>query len=345
MSQTNNDFAPLIPIHTQKDLSKSCISGLVTASGNRFYDNSTLDTFRVCPRRFYYRHIRHWETDSVRPALIFGTCWHTAMDFIWQNPNASADDAFKAFMAEWNKSDLVESESFDLFPRSPQRAHDMLTKYVARYQSWLQNNIELVAVEKAFIVPLNEADQNLFYVGKWDKLYKEGRFYHICDHKTSSSFASSWLNSWSPNGQIDGYLYAGHMTYGDDFKSVMIDGALVQKTNIDFLRVPIERQTGMLDQWKWEVLDLIEQIWYYEKELLELRNCLRTENFLKTYPKCTTSCTSYYGSCPYLNLCKFVANPEDIEESPDGYVVSNWKPFNITETPEGLFQVHHTPGD
>lgn len=338
----NHDFKPG-DVETFKDLSGDHLSGLTTPSGNRFYDNSTLDSFRVCPRRFYYRHIRHWETDNVKTALIFGTCWHTAMDFIWKNPGCNDSQAFEAFMTEWNKSELAEAESFDLFPRSPGRAMEMLRAYLDRYQSWLQS-IEVVAIEKAFIVPLSFEQQNLFYVGKWDKLYKEGDFYTITDHKTSSSFASTWLNGWSPNGQIDGYLYAGHMEYGDFFRNVVIDGALVQKTKVDFIKIPVERQAQMLDQWKWEVIDLIDQIWFYENELLRLRN-EKPENFLRTYPKCTTSCTSYYGSCPYLNLCKFVPNPELVETVPDGYVISNWKPFNIAEDVDGKFIVHHTHGE
>ena len=316
------------------DNSKDCLSGLSTLSGNRFYDNSTLDSFRVCPRRFYYRHIRHWETDGIRAPLIFGTCWHASMDFIWSNPTCTHQQAFEVFMQEWNQSELADAEHFDLFPRTPAKAEAMIRQYIDRYQSWLQNNIKLIAVEKPFIVPLSEKDQNLFYVGKWDKLYQEGRFYHICDHKTSSSFASTWLNGWSPNGQVDGYLYAGHMEYGEDFKSVMIDGALVQKTKEDFIRVPVERQVDMLETWKWEVIDLIEQIWFYESQLLDLRK-QKPERFLRAYPKCTTSCTSYYGSCPYMNLCKFVPNPEVIEDCPDGYVITNWKPFEVGETPDG----------
>lgn len=315
--------------------SAQTLSGLVTHSGNRFFDNSTLDSFRVCPRRFYYSKIRKWRPDSTSTPLIFGTCWHAAMDFLWANPKATSQQAFEVFMSKWNKSELKDAEHFDLFPRSPGRAKEMLDEYVKRYGSWLQS-IELVAVEKPFVVPLDTNHKQLFYVGKWDKLYKEGSYYTIVDHKTSSSFANTWLNSWSPNGQVDGYLYAGHMQYGDMFRNVIIDGALVQKTKVDFLKVPVERQIYMLDQWKWEVIDLIEQIFFYENDLLQIRSeGSKSDSFLKTFPKCTTSCTSYYGMCPFNNLCKFVPNPESITDIPDGFVHDSWKPFDITETADG----------
>jgi hypothetical protein len=318
-------------------------SGITTHSGNRFFDNSTLDSMRVCPRRFYFSKIRKWKQDRDSIALLFGSAWHATMDYLWQHPSSTPEQAIVPFQKMWDSSEFADSLDFDSFPRTPMRAFEMLTRYIERYQNWLINDIELVAVEKSFIVPLSEHLQKLFYIGNWDKVYKERNFYHIADHKTSSSFASSWLNSWSPNGQVDGYLYGGHMYYGDQFKSVMIDGALVQKTSIDFRRVPIERQTDMLEQWKWEVIDLIEQIIYYENRLLELRQSgqAHKETTLRTFPKCTTSCTSYYGSCPYLDLCKYVPNPESYtgDDIPNGYVIDTWQAFHIEETPSGEFVI------
>lgn len=325
-----------------KETKEKALSGISTFSGNRFFDNSTLDSMRVCPRRFYYSKIRKWKQDRDSIALLFGSAWHAAMDYVWAHPLDSVAKSFEPFQDLWNTSEFADSESFDSFPRTPMRALEMLTKYKERYSGWLSDNISVEAIEASFIVPLSETQQNLFYIGKWDKVYKEGSFYHIVDHKTTSSFSSSWLNSWSPNGQVDGYLYAGHMTYGDLFKSVMIDGALVQKTSIDFKRIPVERQTDMLDQWKWEVLDLIEQIIYYEDRLKEIRAEKKTDTFLRAFPKCTTSCTSYYGSCPYLDLCKYVPNPEiyphtDEQEIPNGYTKDTWQAFSIEESASGEF--------
>lgn len=323
------------------DSTDVALSGLVTISKNRFFDNSTLDSMRVCPRRFYYSKVRKWKPDSDSIALLFGSAWHASMDFLWANPEAKIKEAFEPFQKMWSSSEFANTLEFDTFPRSPSRALEMLSKYIERYAQWLQNNVEVLDIEKPFIVPLSESNQKLFYIGKWDKLYREGKHIYILDHKTSSSFASSWLNSWSPNGQVDGYLYAGHMQYGDLFKSVIIDGALVQKTSVDFKRVPIERQIDMLDNWKFDVLDLIDQIQYYEDRLIEIRSSKSIEPFLRTFPKCTTSCTSYYGTCPFIDLCKYVPNPEIYgkDDIPNGFAKDTWKPFSIEETPSGEFSI------
>lgn len=332
MSMSNVDFNPA-SAKIITDLSKDYLSGMSTQSGNRFYDNSSLDVARVCMRKFYYSKIRKWKPTGIRIPLSYGSCWHETMDFVWPNPTCSADQAFEVFMNAWNASDLKDTDDFDMFPRSRQRSKEMLQEYLNRYSNWLER-IELMAVEKPFIVPVSVNHQNLFYVGKWDKLYREFKKVSVADHKTSSSFANTWLNGWSPNGQVDGYLYAGHMEYGDEFQNVIIDGALLQKTKIDFIKVPIERQIYMLEQWKWEVLDLIEQIWFYESALLDIRSS-KQDQALRTFPKCTTQCTTYYGLCPFINLCKFVPNPELIEDCPDGFEHDGWKPFEVGETPEG----------
>jgi hypothetical protein len=66
-------------------------------------------------------------------------------------------------------------------------------------------------------------------------------------------------------------------------------------------------------------------------------------NFLPTFPKCTTSCTNYFGKCPFLDLCKFQGNPEE-HQVQDGFQISQWKPFEISERPDGTFQVGILPG-
>lgn len=312
-------------------------SGITTISGSRFFDNSTLDVMRVCPRRFYYSKVRKWKPDKESIALLFGSAWHASMDYLWQHPSADANEAFGPFQKLWDSSEFADSLDFDSFPRTPARAYDMLSKYIDRYRNWLQD-IQLLEVEKSFIVPLSEELQKLFYVGNWDKVFIDRGHIYIADHKTTGSFANSWLNSWSPNGQIDGYLYSGHLYYGDEFRGVLIDGALVQKTSIDFRRIPVERQTGMLEQWRWEVIDLIEQIIYYENLLNQIRSSGEAQDTLRTFPKCTTSCTSYYGQCPYLDLCKYT-NPEQYkgDEIPNGFIKDTWQPFHIDESLTGEF--------
>ena len=334
----DSDLNPAYAITTVDANKVLKLSGMSTPSGKRFFDNSMLDVMRVCPRKFYYRHIRHWETSGIRIPLIFGSAWHAAMDFTWNgvqglNDYQLLEGASCEFIKTWKQMGMVDSLDFDTFPRTPARAVSMLEEYIRTYRSQLER-IQLMETETAFVVPLSLDNANIFYIGKWDKVFRDRLGITICDHKTASSMQSSWINSFSPNGQMDGYLHAGHMTYGDEMHGVLIDGALVSKTKIDFQRIPLQRQTSQLNAWVWEVTDLIDMIELNEERLLEYRASGDRLDYLPAFPKCTTSCTQYFGTCPYHDLCQFWENPEH-KEIPDNMQSATWVPFNITENLDG----------
>ena len=340
------DLNPAIAITTIDATKASKLSGMSTPSGKRFFDNSMLDVFRVCPRKFYYRHIRNWEPSGLRIPLIFGTGFHAAMDTIWADIHGNNDfqlleAGMASFLKAWNAGGMGTQLDFDTFPRTPARMIDMLTEYIKRYRSQIES-VQVLEIETAFVVPLSLENTEIFYIGKWDKVYKDRLGINILDHKTSSSFATTWMNSFSPNGQMDGYLHAGHMTYGEEMHGVMIDGALVSKTKIDFMRLPLQRQVSQLNAWLWEVTDLIDQIELNEERLMELRDLDKPLDYMAAFPKCTTSCTQYYGLCPYHDFCRFFDNP-DTHEIPDTMVVSTWTPFDISENLDGTLKIEMHP--
>lgn len=342
----DSDLSPSKRITVIDAATELKLSGMSTPSGKRFFDNSMLDVFRVCPRKFYFRHIRNWETAGIRVPLIFGTAIHAAMDQLWPGVHGNNDFqllelSMTAFQKAWIAGGMGDSMDFDTFPRTPARAIDILIGYIKQYRSMIES-VQLVAVETAFVVPLSLENSDIFYIGKWDKVYKDRLGYNILDHKTASSIANTWLNSFSPNGQMDGYLHAGHMTYGDEMHGVMIDGLLNSKSKIDFIRLPLQRQIGQLNAWLWEVTDLIDQIELNEERLLDIRSSDKRLDYLAAFPKCTTSCTQYYGICPYHDICQFVDNPEG-REIPDSMAISTWTPFSITENLDQTLKIEMHP--
>jgi len=338
----DKDFSPEL----NKVVRLEPLSGMILPSGIRFFDNSSLDTYRVCPRKFYYRHIRNFEPTSIRIALVFGSSWHSAMDFIWANAFSFSEASLieggvHSFNERWAQEGISDDLGFDYYPRTPARAAQMLSLYVPQYHDLLRR-YNILAIERPFIVPLTNMT-DIYYVGKLDKVFEYMNYIYIVDHKTSSSFAGNWMQQFSPNGQIDGYLHAGHSSYGERFKEVIIDGALVQKTSMDFKRIPVARQINQLSSWMWEVQELIDQVEVNEERLLEYRAGGESVGFLPAFPKCTSSCTTYYGLCPYIDLCKFWDDPET-KKCPDGFIEDKWEPFHIEEK-DGDFQVQITNGD
>lgn len=318
-----------------------------------YFDNSMLDSFRACPRRFLYRHILNWAPDTISHDLVFGLCWHTAMDIVWAKASdKSIDDsqlatlAMTAFIETWfshypaekeNTETIFASSEDERFPKTPGRARDMLFHYIRRKRATLAT-YEIIGIETPFIVPLPEF-QRTFYVGRKDKTYRvEGKGIVDGDHKTCKTDGDTWKNTFFPNSQMDGYMYSGYIQFGDEYWGIEIDGALCQKGSaksaredyppgIGFTIVPIQRKLGFVESWLWDTTFLIKQIEAH-KEMLAL--CKPEDEYLKAFEKHTTAC-GYFRGCEFRQLCKFYENPLMLEEVPRGYKVEKWTPFDILD--------------
>lgn len=334
-----------------------------TGDNNRFFDNTTLNDWRECERKGYFRHERNWKREGISPALAYGLSWHSAMDIIWSQAKilepikllAAASEAFVETWVEEGMPDprtgaLDQQQITDLYPRTPGRANDMMVYYMQKYLKYIQE-YEILGIEQPFVVPLSETELNLFYIGRLDKIFRakvNGEVgVSILDHKTTKTEGPSWVNSFSPSAQMDGYAYVGKMIYGDEFKACFIDGALVQKgtpasqkkqtdpdfpAGISFPRFPIQHVPSMLTQWHWEILYFIKSVIDFNADLHS--DCKPADDVMRAYPRRTTSCNHYSG-CTYKEICSVLTNPMRQIEPPPGFVVEKWQPFDILDITKG----------
>ncbi len=316
------------------------------------YDNSRLSNFKRCPRYYYYRDVRHWTPDVKSAALVFGGAWHSAMDTLWrlcsddpQNLGAASeyqdivDDSMAAFEAHWIDEGMTPSFEMDpeeikrLGARTPMTAREMLYEYIeARAFIFTADTFELLDIERPFAVALDANNPDLLYVGRLDKVFRLNGKIYVGEHKTTTAyrkdggFMNSFLESFSPNSQVDGYLHALHMLYGADAKAIWIDAALVHRTVHDaFKIIPIERQVAHIDSWLADTHYWIDRV---QEENDQNRSAGTA--FMGIYPKNTGSCTMYAG-CTYQSLCKAYANPEKQTECPGGFKVEAWSPVKVLE--------------
>lgn len=322
---------------------------------DRYYDNTRISEFRTCHRKFFYRHVMDWTSVGLSTPLLFGSAWHAAMDRVWElggdRENARnlgtedwARQGHEAFMAEWVKGggpemvDIDEDWAYKLGFRNPMVALEMLYAYVdERRPLFKRDSFELISIEQPFAVPLDPEDESLFYVGRFDKIFRIKEGIIIGEHKTTSlyskaaTFRAMFIDSFSPNSQVDGYLHAARVLYGDEVKSCWIDAALVHKTVHDgFKFIPVERQFKQLDAWLWETrswIDEIEANWNILRETSPEGDFDLTEAaYMPAFAKNTSSCQDFARNCPYIDLCKMWPNPY-AKELPGGYEKEHWSPF------------------
>lgn len=319
----------------------------------RLYDNTRISALRSCPRYFYFRHVRDFTGEGTAPALAFGAAWHKAMDVVWPayqlmlrgDSNITSEEmvialAQEAFKSEWVSQGMPGMEDMDndtvarLSPRHPMVALEMLYEYLdARRSLFTDQTFKLLAVEQPFAVPLDPSDPTLFYVGRLDKVYEVGGEICIGEHKTTTlykkngPFMASFIEGFSPNSQIDGYLYATHMLYGDRVRRCMVDAALVHKEVHDGFRfIPVERRHSQLEAWLWETRHWIDVI---EANKEAVHNAEAEAPYLAAFPKNTSACTNF-GTCTYIDLCKMWSNPHG-KPTPAGFTEKKWSPFDELE--------------
>lgn len=312
----------------------------------RAYDNTRISAYKDCPRMYYFRHVLHWTREGTEWPLVFGSSWHAAMDSVWQQLLAPgktgpiqhelvARGAYKKFVETWIEEGAPPPEQIDyemqqeIAPRTPVHALEMLMGYV-HAKAKLLDDMELIAVEEPFAVPIDPLEKT-FYVGKIDKkvrLKSSGRVRGI-EHKTTTAyrkggpFRSAYVDSFSPNSQVDGYLFALHMTYPDNVDGVWVDASLVHKTEEGFMFIPISKQMKMLDAWLWETKDWIKRI---EADKEELHYTQESDPYMKAFPRNTNSCWNFNRQCPYFNMCKAWPNPKG-RSMPDDMIESKWDPL------------------
>jgi len=311
----------------------------------RFYDNTRVSTFRSCPRKYYYRHVRHWTAPEVEIPLIAGTAWHKGMDEIWQGHGADkASQAWAESMetAGVNLNDpafgLEEIRNFGTFKAMFQNYEDQRAQFLSE--------IELIACERPFAVPLGPT-ATTYYIGRLDKVFHWKNRIYVAEHKTTSwykkdgGFRPIWINSFSPNSQIDGYLFGGHMMWPDEFKQVLVDAALVHKTVHDCFRfIPIDRKLDALNLWLYETVQWTNQIEintdFLEKHEGTFPNSFsKSRNFMACFPRNTDACTAFNRECLYREPCIAWPDPS-IMGLPRGFIEEKWEPFSEDELKEVL---------
>lgn len=323
-------------------------------------DNSTLTSYRECPRKSYFRYVKHWRPAGYEPIyLSFGSAWHSGLDALYsafyearsstgsttatwnrvrqsdEFANVLVEIAMRDFGQTWTEAgwqlEPTPEESIDYKARTPAKAREMYFYYYKELREHM-NRWHLVATERPFCVPLDLEDHKIFYSGRIDKVIEDelGQLW-LLEHKTSTLYSKTagfrydFVQSFSPNSQIEGYMYATlflqHMEElpnDKEFAGVYIDAALVHKTQFHFKRIPIYYSDLLVAEW-------LSDVRYWHKAF----TLSKEEN---AFPRSPHSCHSKYGQCAYINICRSKPSIEEIpDEPPEGFIEDEWKPYSVEE--------------
>lgn len=145
---------------------------------------SRVDTYKKCPRKYYYRYIKRLPTKDW-PHFNLGTFVHGSLENfhngLLKNASQRRSDLMKkscdSFYKEMcDNGKVLQSEQ-------AQEAKEMLANYLAKLVN--DPNYEVISLEEKFQFSLNN---KLDFMGFVDRLDKDSDgLYHIKDYKTNKS--------------------------------------------------------------------------------------------------------------------------------------------------------------
>ena len=112
---------------------------------------------------------------------------------------------------------------------------------------------------------------------------------YILDHKTTSQMGASFFDGFSRSFQMMNYVYACRELLGE-CGGFVVNGLLVAKTKTDFARNPYPKSNKQIQAHALNYLQVVA----------DLEKCILRKEFYENGASC-----SYYGKCPYRDLCEY----------------------------------------
>ena len=187
--------------------------------------NSSLTTFRRCPREYYYASVLRRRPKVKADALRFGSLFHVGLNAWWGAHDDPSLRLTAAIVAMRSSVDVVDP--FDLA-----KAEALMTGYTAR---WGDEPYETIAVEQQFRLPIEGTDAE--QCGAIDAIVRTSgtgsafASIHNVEHKTTSQDISPGSNYWRHVQSLDSQV----STYDAAAKALGYD---VRDTIYDVIRKP-----------------------------------------------------------------------------------------------------------
>lgn len=302
-------------------------------------DNTALEAYMTCPRKFYYGMVLHRRgRGGQSPALAYGTVWHSILEAHYKT-GGDVKAVTDAAVANWQPHDNPEDH------RTLQRAISEYGQFLAKYGDH-DTETRLCGTTVGYPdVPLVENATEVWwegalhpYTGKIDRIFEHQGLYFVEDHKTTSALGPTYFRQFDPSNQMMGYAWLAQRLSGLPIAGVRINAHAVLKGSSKFERQTIMFSDERLEEWSrnlnvWvgrmadsydalqppPVEHLVGMMPHDPPDLDTLA--------LSAFPHNFQACAGKYGQCVYTDVCTYPARMRgrileaEFEEHP-------WNPLN-----------------
>lgn len=255
-------------------------------------NSSSADLIHTCRRKALYALKMGMRPNVESAALLFGSALHKALEVFYKSAPGDrslleVQDAFEDYASATKLAELGEEDK-----RSIKNGRKIISAYYKTYENdpWVvvKDKDGKPVVERSFELKADTKD-GLYIHGQIDCLLKnvETGEIVVCDHKTSSSLGTDFMNRIKPNLQFSAYAWAANKM-GFKVSRVMVNGIQVAKTKTDLIRVFTERTREDFDE--------------MEDTFFEARRLYHYSDTYNVWPLNSLAC-SHWGGCPYREVC------------------------------------------
>jgi len=261
------------------------------------WDSTSLNDFKICPRKYYYTMIEGWQGRDENIHLRFGIEYHKALqDYdMAKARGVGHDTAVRMAVSDL----LIRTHDWD--PDRDTKAgkyknRDSLLMAVCWYlenfrtdpaQTYIMADRK-PAVELSFKFELDWGPPYLL-CGHLDRVVLYNDHLFVMDRKTTTTTLSPYyFKQFQPNNQMTLYAIGSQIVIKSPVRGVIIDACQLMVGSARFVREFTRRTKDQLEEW-----------------LVDLRYHLA---IAKTYadqghwPMNDTACDKY-GGCPFREVC------------------------------------------
>jgi hypothetical protein len=298
-------------------------------------DNTMLNTFRSCPRKFELMYLQHWKGKSDNVHLHAGKAFAEGLerarrsfyDGGFADEDAQAHGLRQLMQAYGNYECPPESaKSLERMCGALEYYFDAWPMPTDNAKPWRGKSGQS-AIEFSFAEPIEDfvhpvTCQPLIYSGRADMVVEMVNGLFIEDDKTTSQLGSRWAQQWEMRPQFTGYCWAARKI-GIPVDGVLIRGVSILKTKYDHAQAITYRPQWEIDRWYEQMIRDLKRMEMMWKRLVLSHNRVGSDFDYNIGEACNE-----YGGCPMLPICK---KPNPQEWLPEYFHQRYWNPLTREE--------------
>lgn len=268
-------------------------------------DSTSLNEFKVCPRRYYYSIVMGFQPQLESVHLTFGIMLHRSVELYWTyrlNLLMDHQDAMLTVVGDimgltWDKERNRPRDS--LTDHKDKNRYTLIRTIVWYLDKYQNDPIETISINGRLAVEMPfrfgsghksaTTGEEFVLCGRLDRIGQLHSERYVTDVKTTGhTIGQYWFAKFTPDNQFTIYTIAAKTVFGIDTSGILVDACQVVQSWSKFERGIVQRTDEQLENWLKDLGFFLEQ----------LEECA----FEDKWPMNDSAC-GMYGGCPFRQVC------------------------------------------